>query len=49
MKYFILILISLITLIIFASYGLIQTSSADKETGNSITKTRTYRKKKSKP
>lgn len=33
MKYFILILISLITLIIFASYGLIQTSSADKETG----------------
>ena len=32
MKYFILILISLITLIIFASYGLIQTSSADKET-----------------
>ena len=31
MKYFILILISLITLIIFASYGLIQTSSADKE------------------
>ena len=33
MKYFILILISLITLIIFASYSLIQTSSADKETG----------------
>ena len=33
MKYFILILISLLTLIIFASYGLIQTSSADKETG----------------
>lgn len=32
MKYFILILISLITLIIFASYSLIQTSSADKET-----------------
>ena len=31
MKYFILILISLITLIIFASYGLIQTSSVDKE------------------
>ena len=33
MKYFILIFIGLITLIIFASYGLIQTSSADKETG----------------
>ena len=32
MKYFILIFIGLITLIIFASYGLIQTSSADKET-----------------
>lgn len=32
MKYFILIFIGLITLVIFASCGLIQTSSADKET-----------------
>ena len=32
MKYFILIFISLITLVICASCGLIQTSSADKET-----------------
>lgn len=33
MKYFILIFISLITLVIITSCGLIQTSSADKETG----------------